>query len=308
METGLRLAFAGTPDLAAVILARLLEDGRHRVGHVFTQPDRRAGRGRRPVTGPVKALAQQHGLPVSQPHTGSEMENHPALAEAEVLAVAAFGLILPEEVIKLPRYGSVNVHTSLLPRWRGAAPIQRAIEAGDSVTGITIMQMAAGLDRGDILLQQECPIAADDTAGTLHDRLAGLGADCLLEVLDRLAAGRLTSTPQDDSRATYAPKISKAEAEIDWSQPAAVIERKVRAFNPTPVAHTRLNGQAMRIWQARALPGDAGAEPGTPVAHSADGLDVATGDGLLRILQLQLPGRKVIAAREFYNGHPRFLR
>jgi methionyl-tRNA formyltransferase len=303
---GLRLAYAGTPELAAVILARLLDDGRHPVEHVFTQPDRRAGRGRKPVTGPVKALALERGLAVSQPRTAAQLDRHPALAEADLLVVVAYGLILSETTISRPRYGSVNVHTSLLPRWRGAAPIQRAIEAGDERTGITIMQMDAGLDTGPVLLQRECPISPDDTAATLHDRLALLGGDCLLEALDALAAGRLSPHPQDEGRATYAAKISKAEAEIDWSRPAAEIERRIRAFNPEPVAHTRLNGQPMRVWRATQRPGPAGAEPGRVVGFTPAGLDVATGSGVLRILDLQLPGKRPVNAAEFHRGHPRF--
>lgn len=307
MAQALNIAFAGTPELAAVVLRILIESGRHAVMQIYTQPDRPAGRGRQPQPSPVKQLGLAAGIPVFQPGTAAALQGHPALAKADVLAVAAFGLILPESVIHAARCGAVNVHTSLLPRWRGAAPIQRAIEAGDAETGITIMQMDAGLDTGPILLQRGCPIHPDDTAGNLHDRLATLGGECLLEVLDRIAAGSLRPVPQDDSRATRAPKISKAEAEIDWSLPAAVIERRIRAFNPAPVAHTTLNGQPMRIWRARVLEASrSGQEPGQVAACTESGLDVTTGDRLLRVESLQLPGKKAITAREFHHGHPRF--
>lgn len=307
MARGLNIAFAGTPEPAAVILRRLLEDGPHRVTHVFTQPDRPAGRGRRPRPGPVKQLAEAAGIPLSQPRTGADLQAGRALAEADVLAVAAFGLLLPEAVIDRPRYGSVNVHFSLLPRWRGAAPVQRAIEAGDEQSGVSIMQMDAGLDTGAVLLQESCPIRPDDTAGSLQDRLAHLGGDCLLRALDLLGTSSLVPVPQDERLATYAAKVDKGEAEIDWTLPAVLIERKIRAFNPSPVAHTTLEGQPMRIWAARVLEA-AGADrrPGTIDACTAAGLDVVTGDRLLRIESLQLPGKKTVSAREFYHGHPRF--
>jgi methionyl-tRNA formyltransferase len=304
---GLNIAFAGTPDPAAVILRRLLEDGTHRIIHVFTQPDRPAGRGRRPRPGPVKQAADAAGLPLSQPQTAAELQAGNILAGADVLAVVAFGLLLPEVVIHRPRYGSVNVHFSLLPRWRGAAPVQRAIEAGDDQSGVTIMQMDAGLDTGAVLLQQSCPIHPDDTAGSLQDRLAGLGGDCLLKALDQLGTASLVPVPQDERLATYAAKVDKREAEIDWTQPAALIERRIRAFNPSPVARTSLYEQPMRIWAARVLETPRGdRRPGDIAACTTAGLDVAAGDRLLRIEALQLPGKKKVSAREFYHGHPRF--
>jgi len=303
----LTIAYAGTPELAAVILRTLLQDGRHRILQIYTQPDRRAGRGRKLQPGPVKRLAEDAGIPVFQPRSGQELQVHPALAAVDVLAVAAFGLILPESVIRAPRHGAVNVHTSLLPRWRGAAPIQRAIEAGDELTGITIMQMDAGLDTGDILLQQSCPIHPEDTAGSLQERLAALGGECLLRALDQIAAGEVQPVPQDEAGACYAYKISKAEAEIDWTLPAAVIERRIRAFNPAPVAHTTVAGQSMRIWRARVLEDTRGDRaPGEVVACTPAGLDVATGTGVLRIESLQLPGKKMISAADFHRGYPRF--
>jgi methionyl-tRNA formyltransferase len=304
---GLDIAFAGTPEIAAVILGRLLDDARHTIVHIFTQPDRRAGRGRRSRPGPVKRLGESAGIPLTQPATAAELVGHPALDQADVLVVVAFGLILPEAVIDRPKYGSVNVHFSLLPRWRGAAPIQRAIEAGDPVTGISIIQMDAGLDTGDILLQRACPVDPGDTAASLQERLVALAANCLPQMLDQIGSGHVEPVPQNEIQATYAAKVSKAEAEIDWSQPATVIERQVRAFNPAPVAHTTLNGQAMRILRARVLDQDsAGQPPGQLVACTEEGLDVATTDHLLRIESLQLPGRKIISAREFYHGNPRF--
>lgn len=307
MAQGLDIAFAGTPEIAAVILGRLLDDARHTIVHIFTQPDRRAGRGRRSQPGPVKRLGESVGIPLTQPATAAELVGHPALDQADVLVVVAFGLILPEAVINRPKHGSVNVHFSLLPRWRGAAPIQRAIEAGDPVTGISIIQMDAGLDTGDILLQRACPVDPGDTAASLQERLVALAANCLPQMLDQIGSGHVEPVPQNELQATYAAKVSKAEAEIDWSQPAAVIERRVRAFNPAPVAHTTLNGQAMRILRARVLDQDsAGQPPGQLVACTEEGLDVATTDHLLRIESLQLPGRKIISAREFYHGNPRF--
>lgn len=307
MNSGLRIAFAGTPALAATILARLLEDGRHTIGPVFTQPDRPAGRGRKPAASPVKRLALDHGLSLFQPRDAEQLESQPELADCDVLVVAAFGLILTEKALNTTRLGSVNVHTSLLPRWRGAAPIQRAIEAGDNETGITIMQMEAGLDSGPVLLQQSCPIHPDDTAGSLHERLAVLGADCLLETLDRMAAGQLQPAPQDHNRATYAAKVHKAEAMIDWSRPAEEIERKIRAFNPAPVARTEIAGRELRIWRAGILTAEAEAPPGTVTGFSPQGLDIATGTKPLRLLEIQLPGKKVTAIREFYHGHPGFV-
>lgn len=307
MARGLNIAFAGTPEAAALILRRLLEDGAHQVIHVFTQPDRPAGRGRRLYPGPVKQVAEAANIPLSQPQTAADLQAENVLARADVLAVAAFGLLLPEAVIHRPRHGSVNVHFSLLPRWRGAAPVQRAIEAGDEQSGVTIMQMDAGLDTGAILLQQSCPIHSDDTAGSLQARLADLGVGCLQRVLDRLGTESLRPVPQDERLATYATKVDKREAEIDWTQPAALIERRIRAFNPSPVAHTTLDGQSMRIWAARVLETPRGDHrPGDIAACTAEGLDVASGDRLLRIELLQLPGKNIVSAREFYHGHPRF--
>jgi methionyl-tRNA formyltransferase len=304
---GLRLAFAGTPEFAAVILRSLLSCGRHLVHQVYTLPDRPAGRGRKPAASPVARVATNHGLRLLRPATPRDIDPS-GLSKFDACIVAAFGLILPAPVLAAPRFGCINVHASLLPRWRGAAPIQRAILAGDSETGISIMQMDAGLDTGDVLLQESCAIGADETAGALHDRLAVLGAGCLLRVLDALADGRAERRPQDHSLATYAAKIGKDEAAIDWSREASEIVRKVRAFNPAPVAEASLRGLHLRIWEAREIAASAAALPGAVVACTPNGIDVAAGRGAVRILRLQLPGRKPIAARDFLNANPAWRR
>ena len=300
----MNLLFAGTPEFAAHSLQALL-DSEHQVLAVYTQPDRPAGRGRKLTASPVKALALEHDLPVLQPQTLREAEVQQALADwqADVLVVVAYGLILPQAVLDAPRLGCLNVHASLLPRWRGAAPIQRAILAGDTETGVTIMQMDAGLDTGDMLYKVSCPIEPTDTAATLHDRLAGLGAMALVETLRRLDAGEVQPEKQDDAQATYAEKLQKSEALIEWSQSAEVLSRTVRAFNPWPVAFTRWHDQNLRIWFAQALKETRDAPPGTVLAESREGIDVATGEGVLRITQLQLPGGKALDAGQFLNAH-----
>ena len=299
------LSFAGTPDIASVILRVLLENPQHKINYVYTQPDRPAGRGRKTRPGAVKQIAQQFAIPVKQPATPAELAQDGDLSNIDALIVVAYGLILPAPVLSQPRYGCINVHASLLPRWRGAAPVQRAIQAGDRQTGISIMAMDSGIDTGKILLQRSCEINSTDTGLTLSGRLASLGSECLLEALNRLAAGTIDLLEQDDRLATYAGKVSKQEAEIDWNTRVEQIERNIRAFNPAPVAFTSLNNVKIRVWEARAL--DSGAITGNTgeiIAYSPEGLDISTKNQALRILALQLEGKKKQGIREFYNGHP----
>ncbi len=302
MSDSLRVIYAGTPDFAVPALQALL-DSRHEVVAVYTQPDRPAGRGRKLKAGPVKALAVDHGVPVEQPASLKDAQAQSALAayRADVMVVAAYGLLLPQAVLDTPRLGCINIHASLLPRWRGAAPIQRAILAGDAQSGVTIMQMDAGLDTGAMLLKRACPIEAADSAQDLHDRLAQMGAGALLEVLEGLGAG-IHGEAQDASQAVYAPKLQKSEAELDWSEGARQLVRQVHAFNPWPVAQTRFQGEPLRIWDAEAVDVPVTADPGQVLTESAAGIDVATGQGILRITRLQLPGGRPLSVREFLNA------
>ena len=308
MKTPLRIIFAGTPDFAATALQALL-DSDHQVVAVYTQPDRPAGRGRKLKPGPVKALALQHELPVCQPLSLKAEEEQQTLKQwqADVMVVAAYGLILPKAVLSIPRYGCLNIHASLLPRWRGAAPIQRAILAGDCETGVTIMQMDVGLDTGDMLLKETCAIQTHDTAQDLHDRLASIGARALLQVLDQLDQG-LQPEKQDEQQACYAQKLDKAEATLDWQQPAAQLARQVQAFNPWPVAQTRLDDKLIRIWQAEPRDSQSDAPPGTVLKADKSGFDIACATGVLHITLLQLPGGKAMDAAALLNGHPDLLR
>lgn len=304
-EQMMNLIFAGTPAFALPSLQRLHAAG-HRIAAVFTQPDRPAGRGRKLNVSAIKAYALAHGLPLRQPTTLRGEEAGIAALRPDLMIVVAYGLILPASVLALPRHGCINVHASLLPRWRGAAPVARAIEAGDSDTGITIMRMEAGLDTGPILLQERTPILDSDTALTLEQRLAEQGAAILARALAALERGDLVAKPQDGTHATYAPKLSKAEAPVDWSLPAAHLHRKIRALNPWPVATTVWRGQPLRLWDV----GDLGASPspgvapGTVVAAEADGLLVQTGTGVLSIQRLQAAGGRALPVREFLNGTP----
>lgn len=304
--TALRLAFAGTPEPAADVLAALLEHSPHTITTVYTQPDRPAGRGRKLKPSPVKALAQEHGLPVRQPASAAELEADTDLAACDALLVVAYGLLLTPTVLARPRLGCINLHFSLLPRWRGAAPVQRAILAGDRETGISLMQMDPGLDTGPVLAQVSEPIQATDTTGELQQRLAGRGAETLIELLPQLA--NIEPTLQDPGQATYAGKIHKSEGHLDWRQPATQLARIVQAFNPAPVASAELGGLSCRIWEARASEQDeaSGRSPGEIVAADKNGIDVATGDGLLSVLRLQIPGGKPLSAAEFLNGRPDF--
>jgi methionyl-tRNA formyltransferase len=301
----LRLGFAGTPEFAVPALDAL--KNAHRICAVFTQPDRPAGRGQPLHASPVKALATLRGFPVHQPASFKSPEALETLRslELDALVVVAYGLILPPAALECPKLGCINIHASLLPRWRGAAPIQRAVLAGDSKTGVTIMRMAAGLDTGPMLATREIGIGADDTAKSLHDRLARLGAELIGETLDALQQGRVREVPQPSEGVTYAEKITKAEALIDWRRDAAQISRRVRAFNPWPIAETRLDGAQLRIWEAQPLefPGpDPATEAGRVLAATPAGIDVACGRGVLRILRLQLAGRKPLVPREFLKG------
>ncbi|NOZ37184.1 MAG: methionyl-tRNA formyltransferase [Gammaproteobacteria bacterium] len=310
MTSALRLIFAGTPEFAADSLQALLDAG-HDVIAVYTQPDRPAGRGRKLQASPVKILAQTHQIPVYQPENFSEHADIDVLQklDADLMVVTAYGLLLPPAVLTAPRLGCINVHASLLPRWRGAAPIQRAILAGDKETGITIMQMNEGLDTGDILLKQTCPIENSDTGGSLHDRLARLGGQALQLALEKLKRGELSPQPQDDSLSTYARKLHKQEAMLDWQEDAQALARRVRAFNPWPVAQTRINDQILRIWAAEAIDGKPAepTEPGTVLASNKAGIDIATGNGYLRLKQLQPAGKKVMDAPAFLNGYADLL-
>ncbi|MDH0336103.1 methionyl-tRNA formyltransferase [Metapseudomonas otitidis] len=301
MTQALRLVFAGTPEFAAEHLKALL-DTPHQIVAVYTQPDRPAGRGQKLMPSPVKQLALQHGLPVLQPPTlrdPAAQEELRALAP-DLMVVVAYGLILPQVVLDIPRLGCINSHASLLPRWRGAAPIQRAVQAGDAESGVTVMQMEAGLDTGPMLLKVTTPITAGDTGGSLHDRLAQLGPQAVVQAIAGLAAGTLQGEVQDDALATYAHKLNKDEARIDWSRPADELERLVRAFNPWPICHSTLDGQPLKVLAAE--PAEGRGQPGQILDASKDGLTVACGEGALRLTRLQLPGGKPLAFADLYNS------
>lgn len=305
MTPELDIVFAGTPDFAVPSLEALMHS-RHRVRAVLTQPDRPAGRGRRLQPSPVKRQALEGGLTVLQPERlDAEARATLAALSPDLMVVVAYGLILPEAVLTLPRWGCWNVHASLLPRWRGAAPIQRAILAGDTETGVCIMRMERGLDTGDVIAAARTSIATDETAGELHDRLAVLGAETLMPPLETLAReGSVAAEPQDEARATYAAKVDAGEAELDWAAPAVELARRVRAFNPWPGARARVQDHWLKIWRARPVPGAAGASPGAVLGLTDDGLDVATGDGRLRLLEVQRSGRRRTSARELVNALP----
>lgn len=300
----MKIIFAGTPEFAVPPLEALLAS-QHQVCAVYTQPDRPAGRGRKLTPSPVKQVAERHGIPVFQPlglKDPAEQEQLQTL-QADLMVVVAYGLILPKAVLEIPRLGCINIHASLLPRWRGAAPIQRAVLAGDEEAGITIMFIEPRLDAGPMLLKKACPIGPLETAGELHDRLSRLGADALMETLPALESGTIQPEIQDEFLVTYAAKLDKEEALLDWSKPAIDLERQVRAFNPWPVAETEYRGQKLRIWLAEALDEATTAVPGTVLARDKT-LDVATGRGVLRLLEVQLPGAKRITAQDFLNAHP----
>ena len=305
----LRILFAGTPEFALPALDALAASEHILLG-VLTQPDRAAGRGLQTQASPVKQRALALSLPVLQPVSLRDEGEWAALASksADVFVVAAYGLILPAEVLAMPRFGCVNVHASLLPRWRGASPIQHALLAGDGKTGVSIMRMEAGLDTGPVYLRRTTPIGPHENAGSLHDRLAVLGAQALLDALPGIADGTLSAEPQDAAHATYAKRIDKREAVVDWTQSAIALARRVRAFNPWPVCETRCAGETLRIWDAMAMPADGASDvstrlvPGTIVAAGATGIDVATGEGVLRLLRVQRPGRRAVTAGDLANS------
>ncbi len=300
----LNIVFGGTPEFAVPALEALLAAG-HRIAAVYTQPDRPAGRGQRLAASPVKEAALQHELLVEQPASLRDPAATARLAgfKPDVMVVVAYGLILPVAILTVPRLGCVNIHGSLLPRWRGAAPIHRALLAGDSLTGVSIMCMDAGLDTGPVLSMHETPIGAREAATTLHDRLATLGAETLVTTLAKYAAGELSPQAQPATGISYAHKIRKEEALLDWQRSAVELDAQVRAFNAWPVAETRWRAQQLRIWEAMPVSIDAQAAPGTVLNADANGIVVATGAGALRLLRVQLAGRKQMSASEFLNAH-----
>jgi methionyl-tRNA formyltransferase len=315
VSTPLSLIFAGTPEFSVPALEALIAS-RHRVLAVYTQPDRPAGRGQQVTMSAVKQCALRHQLPVEQPPTLKNAEAVERLAQwsADLMIVVAYGLLLPKNVLETPRLGCVNIHASLLPRWRGAAPIQRAIQAGDQETGVTIMQMDVGLDTGPMLLERKTAIGPREISGpdvalprlgrsTLHDRLSSMGAEAIVEAIEIIAAGKATPRAQPQEGATYAAKIRKEEALIDWTKPAVDIDRLVRAFNPWPIAETKLNGQQLRVWEATPLATQTSAAPGTVIATSAAGIDVATGNGILQLTRVQAAGRKAMPATDFLKAN-----
>lgn len=303
----LRIIFAGTPEFASAHLQAVL-DSQHQVIAVYTQPDRPAGRGQKLMPSSVKAQATEHNIPVFQPKSLRDEEAQKELAslDADLMVVVAYGLILPQAVLDIPKLGCINVHGSILPRWRGAAPIQRAIEAGDTESGVTIMQMDAGLDTGDMLLKAFCPIHPTDTAAQLHDRIIEVGQPALVRALDEIAGGHIQPEKQDDCQANYAHKMSKEEAKLDWQKSARALEQQIRAFNPWPVATTVLDGVNIRVWEATAVPNSTAEQPGTLIKADKEGLDIACGEGddkgIVRIKRLQLAGSRAMTVQELLNS------
>lgn len=302
MSAPLKIIFAGTPDFAARHLDALLAS-EHQVVGVFTQPDRPAGRGNKLTPSPVKVLAQAHDIPVFQPKSLKPEENQHLVADlqADIMVVVAYGLILPKAVLVMPRLGCINVHGSLLPRWRGAAPIQRSLWAGDTETGVTIMQMDVGLDTGDMLHKLSCPITAEDTSASLYEKLAQLGPQGMLLTLDLLASGNAKPEVQDEALVSYAEKLSKEEARLDWSLSAAQLERCIRAFNPWPMSYFMIEEQPVKVWQATVLPHQ-NKQPGEIIHADKQGIQIATADGVLNLLSLQPAGKKAMSAQDLLNS------
>ena len=300
----LRIIYAGTPDFAVPGLAALLASGYHVIA-VYTQPDRPAGRGRKVKPGPVKQLALEHNIPVYQPSNLRNQEDQEQLAELkpDLMVVAAYGLILPKTVLDTPRLGCINIHASLLPRWRGASPIQQAVLAGDLKSGITIMQMDVGLDTGDMLLKASCAIEPTDSAAALHDKLAALGAPLLLTTIEQLASGSVTPVKQDDDLSTYAPKILKQDACINWNQNATQISRQVRAYNNWPISYTQLGDERVRIWGALPVDRQSESAPGTVISCTPEGIRVACGTGVLNLQKIQFTGGKALSAQDILNAN-----
>nr|WP_306804524.1 methionyl-tRNA formyltransferase [Providencia sp. PROV019] len=299
----MKIIFAGTPDFAAKHLAALL-DTRHKVVGVLTRHDKPAGRGKKLTPSPVKVLAEEHQLPVFQPVSLKDSENQQWIKNqnADLMIVVAYGLILPQAVLDIPRLGCLNVHGSLLPRWRGAAPIQRSIWAGDTETGVTIMQMDAGLDTGDMLYKAICPITPNDTSASLYAKLAITGPEALIHTVEMLSSGQCIAEKQDESLANYAEKLSKEEARINWQDDAVHIERCIRAFNPWPMSYFIVEEQLIKVWQAEVLTEAHDKQPGTIISADKKGISIATGNGILNIIQLQPPGKKAMSAQDILNS------
>lgn len=303
MSESKRIIFAGTPDFAAGHLKALIDAG-HQVVAAYCQPDRKAGRGRKLVPGPVKQLALEHDIPVEQPLNFKDPKSVEILEsyQADLMVVVAYGLLLPESVLNAPRLGCINVHGSILPRWRGAAPIQRAILEGDKESGVTIMQMDKGLDTGDMLLKATCDILDSDTSQDLHDRLLDVGQAALIDAVKGLFERRLSPVPQNHDLANYAHKLTKEEGNIKWSEPALLIDRKIRGLNPWPVAYTQIKGEVMRVWAAEVVEGESNMASGSIVAIQKDALLIQCGQQQLRLLKVQLPGAKAMAVKDILNS------